>query len=194
MSIGLCSCTLTQWLLTLQVYHSVLATVPHCRLLDCTERGQIVIPRLVSQRTSDWSSVVKVIEGHAAEVHSAVYSPDETRIVSGSNDSTVRVWDAHTGKQLEVLKGHEYQVMSVSFSPNGAHIVSGSSDETVRLWDAHTGKQLAVLKGHTFWVQSAAFLPDGAHIVSGSLDRTVRVCGMRAQASSSKCSRAISIK
>jgi WD40 repeat protein len=158
----------------LQVHHSVLATVPHCKLLDCTERGQIVTPRLVSQRTSDWSSVVKVIEGHTGDVNSAAYSPDGTRIVSGSDDKTVRVWDAHTGKQLAALEGHTGSVRSVAISLDGAHIVSVSSDKTVRVWAVHTGKQFAVLKGHKSVVQSVAFSPDGAHIVSGSNDETVR--------------------
>jgi WD40 repeat protein len=159
----------------LQVYHSVLATVPHCRLLDYAGRGQTVTPRLVSQRTSDWSSVVKVIAGHTHDVTSVAYSPDGTRIVSGSKDRTVRVWDAHTGKQLAMLEGHTFWVQSVAFSADGAHIVSGSEDMTVRVWDAHTSKQLAVLKGHTGWVWSVAFSPDGLHIVSGSGDKTVRV-------------------
>jgi WD40 repeat protein len=159
----------------LQVYQSVLATVPHCRLLDYTERGQIVTPRLLSQRSSDWSSVVKVIEGHAAEINSAAYSPDGTCIVSGSDDGTVRMWDAHTGRQLAVLEGHMNWVESVAFSPDGAYIISGSDDRTVRVWDVHSGKQLAVLEGHSGSVFSVAFSPDGAHIVSGSYDETVRV-------------------
>jgi WD40 repeat protein len=159
----------------LQVYHSVLATVPHCRLLDNTESGQIVAPRLVSQRTSDWSSVVKAIKGHTDYVSSVAYSPDGTHIVSGSDDKTARVWDAVTGKQLAVLEGHTNWVSSAAFSPDGAHIVSGSYDRTIRVWDAYTGKQLAVLEGHTRWVKSVAFTPDGAHIVSGSDDTTVRV-------------------
>jgi WD40 repeat protein len=150
----------------LQVYHSVLATVPHCRLLDYTERGQIVTPRLVSQRTSDWSSVVKVIEGHTNEVKSVAYEPDGTRIVLGSHYRTVRVWDVRTDKELAVLEGHTLWVGSVAFSPDGVHIVSGSADTTVRVWDAHTGKQLAVLKGHEYRVISVSFSPDGKRITS----------------------------
>jgi hypothetical protein len=91
--------------------------------------------------TSDWSSVVQVIGGHTI-------SPDGTRIVSGSDDKTVQIWDTVTGKQLAVLEGHTTWVQSVAFSPDGAHIVSGSSDETIRVWDVHTAKQLAVLKGY----------------------------------------------
>jgi WD40 repeat protein len=107
----------------LQIYHSVLATVPHGKLLDYTRR-QDATPRLVSQRTSDWSSVMTVIEGHTGGVRSVAYSPDGARIVSGSEDRTIRVWDAHTGKQLAVLEGHKYRVMSVAFSPDGKRITS----------------------------------------------------------------------
>jgi WD40 repeat protein len=159
----------------LQVYHSILATLPHCRLLDHTEKTQTVTPCLVSPRSSDWSSLVKVIEGHTGFVLTAAFSPNGAHIVSGSYDETIRVWDAVTGKQLGVLKGHTGWVFSVAFSPDGAHIVSGSADNTIRIWNAHTGKQLAVLKGHTNWVKSVAFVLDGARIVSGSLDDTVRV-------------------
>jgi WD40 repeat protein len=116
-----------------------------------------------------------VLEGHTNWVRSVAFSPNGAHIVSGSQDSTVRVWDTHTGKQLAVLEGHTGYVHSVAYSRNGTRIVSGSSDCTVRVWNAHTGQQLAVLEGHTDCVRSVAFSPDGAHIVSGSDDTTVRV-------------------
>jgi WD40 repeat protein len=156
----------------LQVYHSVLATGPFCSLLDYMRSGQRFMPRLISQRTSDWSFAV---QGHTGDVNSVAYSPDGTRIASGSDDMTVRIWDAHTGKELAVLHGHRDWVRSVAFSPDGTHIVSGSDDDTVRVWDAHTGKPPVVLEGHTYWVLSVAFSPDGGRIVSGSYDKTVRM-------------------
>jgi WD40 repeat protein len=159
----------------LQVYHSVLATGPCCKLLDRVRSGLIVAPRLMSQRASDWSPAVQVMEGHISDVSSVAYSPDGAHIVSGSDDKTVRVWDAQTGKLLAVLEGHSGSLNSVAFSPDGAHIVSGSYDKTVRVWDAQKGQELAVLQGHSSWVRSVAFSPDGAHIVSGSDDKTVWV-------------------
>jgi WD40 repeat protein len=159
----------------LQVYHSVLATAPGCKLLDWVKSARFVAPRLLSQRASGWSPVLQVMEGHRDTVHSVACSLDGLYIVSGSDDRTVRVWDAHTGKQLVLIEGHSDWVQSVAFSPDGAHIVSGSSDQTVRVWNAQTGNELAVLEGHRETVRSVAFSPDGAHIVSGSDDKTVRV-------------------
>ena len=97
-------------------------------------------------------------------------------IVLGSEDKTVRIWDAETGVALfDPLEGHTYGVASVAFSPDGRRIVSGG-DETVRVWDAETGAALFdPLKGHTAYVTSVAFSPDSRHIVSGSGDKTVRV-------------------
>ena len=97
------------------------------------------------------------------------------RIVSGSSDKTVRVWDASTGAELNVLQGHTDWVHSVAFSMDGMRIVSGSEDKTVRMWDVLTGADLNVLKGHMRQVNSVAFSMDGMRIVSGSDDKTVRV-------------------
>jgi WD40 repeat protein len=55
--------------------------------------------------------------------------------VSGSDDNTLKVWDAQTGQETLSLKGHSNWVTSVSFSPDGKRIVSGSADKTLKVWD-----------------------------------------------------------
>ena len=84
-------------------------------------------------------------------VRSVAFSPDGRRIVSGSDDKTIRVWDAETGEEMvEPLKGHSDWVRSVAFSPDGRRIVSGSDDKTIRVWDAETGEEVVgPLKGHS---------------------------------------------
>ena len=107
-------------------------------------------------------------------VYSVSFSPDGTRIVSGSRDNSVRVWDAASGELLKVLGGHTDEVLSVSFSPDGTRIVSGE-DESVLVWDASSGELLKVLEGHDAPVTAVSFSPDGSRIVSGSYDKTVQV-------------------
>ncbi len=82
-------------------------------------------------------------------VNSASFSPDGSRIVTGSYDKTAKVWDAQTGAEILTLKGHTDTVQSASFSPDGSRIVTASWDKTAKVWDARTGAELLTLKGHT---------------------------------------------
>ena len=67
-------------------------------------------------------------------------------IATGShNDSTVRLWDAVTGREKAILTGHTGAVNSVAYSRDGSTLATGSDDNTVRLWDAVTGRH----KAHT---------------------------------------------
>ncbi len=117
--------------------------------------------------------------GHTGSVNSVSFSPDGTRIVTGSDDRTAKVWDARTGTALLELKGHTGGVTSVSFSPDGTRILTGSGDETAKVWDARTGTALLELKGHTGGVSSVSFSPDGTRILTGSGDRTAKVWDAR---------------
>jgi WD40 repeat protein len=130
------------------------------------------IPSYIHRKTSDVP--LMAIQTNTC-ILSAAFSSDGTRIVSGSEDKSVRVWDASTGAELKVLNGHTGYVYSTAFSSDGTCIVSGSSDKSVRVWDASTGAELKVLNGHTEAVWSAAFSSDGTRIVSGSSDKSVRV-------------------
>ena len=95
-----------------------------------------------------------MLEGHTGSIKSVAFSDDSTRIASGSEDKSVRVWDASTGVELIKLKGHASGVYSVAFSSDDARIVSGSHDKSVRVWDASTGVELKELKGHKSFVYS----------------------------------------
>ncbi len=114
-----------------------------------------------------------VCEGHEDRVWS-VCATDKGKIISGSEDCTVRVWDME-GKQLAVCRGHKSRVTSVCATGNGK-IVSGSADGTVHVWDME-GKQLAVCRGHKSRVTSVCATGKGK-IISGSEDGTVRVWDM----------------
>ncbi|KIK13712.1 hypothetical protein PISMIDRAFT_118339 [Pisolithus microcarpus 441] len=116
-------------------------------------------------------------EGHTDGVFSVAFSSDGKKIVSGSWDKTVRVWDAERGVKIgSHLEGHTDGVNSVAVSHDGKRIASGSVDKTIRVWDAERGVQIgSYLQGHTDRVISVAFSPSGKRIVSGSWDKTVRV-------------------
>ena len=121
--------------------------------------------------------------GHTMNVNSVAFSPDGSRIATGSWDKTAKVWDARTGESLLELNGHSNEVTSVSFSPDGTRIVTGSSDRRAKVWDAKTGASLLELRGHKREVTSVSFSPDGTRIVTGSRDNTAKVWDARTGAS-----------
>ena len=106
---------------------------------------------------------VQSVKGHEVWVLCVAFSPDGKRIASGSDDRTIKVWDAGDGRELLTLKGHWCGVPSVTFSPDGKRLASGSwsHDNTIKVWDAESGRELVTLKGHSEQVNSVAFSPDG---------------------------------
>jgi len=100
---------------------------------------------------------------------------DGRRVVSGSNDNSIRVWETETGKCLATLKGHSGSVYGVAVTADGRRVVSGSWDNTVRVWETETGECLAVLEGHAGFVKDVAVTADGRRVVSGSNDNSIRV-------------------
>jgi GTPase SAR1 family protein/DNA-directed RNA polymerase subunit RPC12/RpoP len=126
-------------------------------------------------KTKEQSDTVRVLEGHTASVRGVAVTPDGTRAVSASSDTTLRVWDLATGKSVATLEGHKGAVFGVAVTPDGTRAVSASSDTTLRVWDLATGKSVATLKGHTKHVVRVAVTPDGTRAVSASDDKTLRV-------------------
>ena len=74
--------------------------------------------------------------GHDGPVYGAVYSPDGKRILSWSEDKTLRFWDAATEAAIGAPMRHEDLVRGAVYSPDGKRILSWSSDKTLRFWDA----------------------------------------------------------
>ncbi|PWY94950.1 hypothetical protein BO94DRAFT_562671 [Aspergillus sclerotioniger CBS 115572] len=123
------------------------------------------------------------IAGHGEAILATSFSPvNSSTMVTGSGDSTARIWDCDTGTPLHTLKGHTSWVLAVAYSPNGAMVATGSMDNTVRVWDAKKGTPLgAPMKGHAKWITSLAWepyhlqQPGRPRLASASKDSTVRI-------------------
>nr|XP_057932916.1 F-box/WD repeat-containing protein 7 isoform X2 [Doryrhamphus excisus] len=112
----------------------------------------------------------KVLKGHDDHVITCLQFCGN-RIVSGSDDNTLKVWSAITGKCLRTLVGHTGGVWSSQMRDN--IIISGSTDRTLKVWNAETGECIHTLYGHTSTVR-CMHLHD-KRVVSGSRDATLRV-------------------
>ncbi|XP_055841797.1 F-box/WD repeat-containing protein 7 [Episyrphus balteatus] len=112
----------------------------------------------------------KVLKGHDDHVITCLQFSGN-RIVSGSDDNTLKVWSAVTGRCLRTLVGHTGGVWSSQMSGN--IIISGSTDRTLKVWDMETGECVHTLLGHTSTVRCMHL--HGKKVVSGSRDATLRV-------------------
>ena len=112
----------------------------------------------------------------AYEPPSVQFSPCSTRIVSASDDKTLKIWNVTSGDCILSLEGHGYGgVQSAAFDSSGNRIVSASGDKSVKIWDAKSGECLQTLTAHSECVRSAAFDSSGTRIVSGSEDKTLKI-------------------
>ncbi|HNH82459.1 MAG TPA: serine/threonine-protein kinase [Acidobacteriota bacterium] len=119
------------------------------------------------------------LEGKATPIGSGVaISPDRTKAISSSQDTTLRLWDLVEGREAARFLGHGNYVTSVAISADGTQALSGSEDRTIRLWDLASGQELACCMGHKDKVYKVAFLPGDRHAISCSYDGTVRLWGL----------------
>jgi len=111
-------------------------------------------------------------EGHRADVVVLTVLPDG-RLISGSIDGTIRLWDIASFKEITRLEGHAGPIKTLALLGDG-RLASGGTDGTVRLWDFESCGEIWCLGRHTGPVNSVVALPDGK-LLSGADDRTVRL-------------------
>ena len=120
------------------------------------------------------------IQKHTESVQSVAFSPDGKFLASGSDDSTICLWNMRTCDFTDpyILTDHTDDVESVAFSPDGLILASGSKDNTVRLWSMETGGHptvLQTLENPDDTVESVAFSPDGEFLAAGDRNNIIHL-------------------
>jgi len=103
------------------------------------------------------------------------FSPDNRYALSGSCDSTIKLWDIQNGNLLKSFTGHTGFVTSVCFSPDGQSVLSGSFDSTLRLWDVQSGKEIKSITRHAGKIVAVSLSPDSHYAMSSSYDGTFKL-------------------
>ncbi|CAD8213690.1 unnamed protein product [Paramecium pentaurelia] len=116
---------------------------------------------------------------HDSGILSQCFSPDGSKLASGSWDNTVCLRDVKTGKIKSLFIGHNSPIYSVCFSPHSTILASGSQGGSIRLWDVKAGQEKAKLDGDCNCVYSVTFSPDGLTLASGSQDNCIRLWDIR---------------
>ena len=166
-----------------------LAILPDGRvLMGCsTPNPHMIVCDVTTNTVHDLQGVL-LQQNHTGGVNAVATLPNE-RVVSASDDRTIKVWDlagvihliTNNGGRvmkaqcLHTLQGHRSSVLCVAALPRD-RIVSGSRDKTLRVWDVTEGLCLQTMRAHTGWVNCVGLLPDG-RVVSGSRDKTLKVWG-----------------
>ena len=117
-------------------------------------------------------TILPTYKGHTGRVNALAWSPDGTRIVSGSADQTAQVWDVGAAKTIWTQETRLKWVLTVAWSPDGGRIVIGGASplswwhNPIMLVDAQSGKKILKYRGHFKWVLAAGWSPDGQFVAS----------------------------
>jgi WD40 repeat protein len=111
--------------------------------------------------------VTATLRGHRDWVLTISWSPDGQRIASGSQDGTMRIWDARRRAPIRTLRTGAWAIDCVAWSPDGGLLAVGGPDRTVQVWDGEARKRLLTLKKPPGAPASMAWSPDGRSLAIG---------------------------
>ncbi|KAJ8589276.1 WD40 repeat-like protein, partial [Rhizopogon salebrosus TDB-379] len=141
-----------------------------CNMMSASEDGSI------RQWIRDGEPVGEPWKSDGGAVMSLAVSPDQTKVVSGSVDGRLRLWNVKEGSVVgDPWEGHSARVRSLDWSPNARETASGSQDGTIRRWNPNTGRQIAppTETGHR-GVNTVKYSPRGDKFASCGYERVIR--------------------
>jgi len=129
-----------------------------------------IVFRASSDPSVSWKRVALrgTLLGHTGTVATIAMSAEHHLLISGSYDTTIKLWSLRSKNLLETLCQHSDRVTNVAISPNSDCFASSSFDKTICLWSLPTGNLQQTLTGHRHRVNQVIFSPNGRILISSS--------------------------
>jgi len=121
-----------------------------------------------------FSATQAQLRGHGGPVRALAISPDGTRAVSGSFDTSAIRWSLARDAAEQVLRFHDGAVNAVAYLKDG-RIVTAGADAHIAIWTPAKQQPDKILDGHTGPIAGVAVSPDGTILASASWDHTIRL-------------------
>jgi WD40 repeat protein len=112
---------------------------------------------------------------HAGAVTSAALSPDGSRLVTGSDDKQVRLWNLTNGNVERTYTGPALGVLAVAYAPAADRVAAGAADKSLWVWVASSAKEHKKFVGLPEAIRAVALSPDGKYAAAGLADKTARL-------------------
>ncbi len=105
----------------------------------------------------------------------AKFTSDGEKIIAGTEDDRVLIWEYDTGELIDQFTEHTGEVYTIDISSDDSKIVSGGLRGDIMIWDLETGNILNTYDGHDGIIEAVLFSADDSNIISGSRDNTVKI-------------------
>lgn len=109
---------------------------------------------------------LKLQKGHTDKINEILFTPSGKRLISCSDDNTIKIWDVKSGKELRTLVGHQFPVNYIAINDQGTKVFSGGDkrEKKVIIWDAVTGEKLSEVEGFEGSIEKISFSQYGGRI------------------------------
>ncbi|MEM9091561.1 MAG: serine/threonine-protein kinase [Cyanobacteria bacterium P01_F01_bin.53] len=120
-------------------------------------------------------SLNNTLSGHQSTVWSVIFSADENALISGSEDTTIKIWNLNTGEVEKTLAENNAAIRTIQKSFDGTTLMSGGADGTLTVWSLPIGEPLRSQQAHDATIWSIEVHPNGQQFATASSDQTVKV-------------------
>lgn len=134
-------------------------------LCTCSSDGVMKVYRLRGDLT-DCNTVLKSLQENYDSLWICRFSPDNSLVAAGSEDSNVYIWSTITWDKIYTLSGHQARVRCMNFTNSGNRLITGGIDNLMKVWDLKGKKEHITLALHSDWVRATIVSPDDMHCVS----------------------------